>query len=130
MWQDKDSNGTYRSFGFKAPAGVSAEKNEILFPFHELQAPAFAAILPVTVKQMESFLQPALLTGAVTINLTIDSQLTRGAKLYLKLTADATQRIVTLGTGFDAAVPDITVALSTTVFKTFIYDGTAYVAAS
>ena len=129
MWQDKDSNGVYRSFGFVAPAGATDEKNEVLFPFSEKKEPAFAATLAVTVKQMDTFLQPATLTGDATINLTIDAQLTPGAKLYIKLTADATVggQDITLGTGFDAAAADFTVAASTTVFKTYVYDGTAFV---
>jgi hypothetical protein len=127
MWTDKDSNGVVRSFGFLAPAGATAEKNEVLFPFSEIQTPAYAATLPVTVKQMKTFLQPGTLTGAVTINLTLDAQLTRGAKLYLKVTADTTNRVVTLGTGFDAAATDITVTASTCFCRTFVYDGTVFV---
>ncbi len=127
MWTDKDSNGVVRSFGFLAPAGASAEKNEVLFPFHDKQTPDFGATLAVTVKQRDTFLQPATLTGAVTINLTLDAQLTAGAKLYLKVTADGTNRVVTLGTGFDAAATDITVTASTCFCRTFVYDGNAFV---
>jgi len=127
MWIDKDSNGVQRSFGFVAPDGATEEKNEVLFPWYEKQTPDYAATLAVTVKQRDSFLQPAQLTGNMTINLTIDSQVTPGARLYLKVEADSTERTVTLGTGFDADASDITVALSTVVCKTFVYDGTAYV---
>lgn len=131
MWTDKAFDGTVRSFGFVAPDGATAEKNEVLFPFHDKQEPAFAATLPVTVKQMETFLQPGTLSGAVTINLTIDAQLTPGAKLYVKLKADSTTggRAVTLGTGFDADAADFTVAASGTDFRTYIFDGTAFVPA-
>lgn len=125
MWTDKDSIGVFRSFGFKAPAGATAEKNEVLFPFYEIQSPAYGAVLAVTVKQRETFLQPGTLTGAVTINLTLDAQLTPGAKLYLKVTADATQRVVTLGTGFTATA--ITVTASTCFCRTFVYDGTSFI---
>lgn len=126
MWTDKNAtDGTVRSFGFRAPAGASAEKNEVLFPFSEVQAPAYGAILAVTVKQMETFLQPGTLTGAVTINLTLDAQLTRGAKLYLKATADATNRVVTFGAGFTATA--ITVTANTTFNRTFVFDGTTFI---
>ena len=127
MWTDKDSNGVVRSFGFVAPDGAIAEKNEVLFPWFEKQTPDYAATLAVTVKQRDCFLQPATLTGAVTINLTIDAQLTAGAKLYLKVTADGTNRVVTLGTGFNAAATDITVTASTCFCRTFVYDGTDFV---
>jgi hypothetical protein len=129
MYQDKDANGVYRSFGFKAPAGAVAEKNEVLFPFHDTQEPVYGATLAVTVKQMNTFLKPGVLTGAPTINLTLDSQLSKGAKLHLVLTADANVggRVVTLGTGFDAAAADITVSASTTFFRTYTFDGTAFI---
>ena len=132
MWTDRgpadtNSNGIVRSFNFVAPDGAIAEKNEVLFPFHEIQTPDYAATLAVTVKQRDCFLQPGTLTGAVTIDLTIDAQLTPGAKLYLKVTADGTNRVVTLGTGFDAAATDITVTASTCFCRTFVYDGTAFV---
>jgi hypothetical protein len=127
MWTNKNSSGQFQSFGFLAPDGITTEKNEVLFPYHEKQEPAYAATLAVTVKQRDCFLQPATLTGAVTINLTIDAQLTPGAKLYLKVTADGTNRVVTLGTGFDAAATDITVTASTCFCRTFVYDGAAFV---
>jgi hypothetical protein len=128
MWTDKNATtGKFYSFGFKAPAGASVEKNEVLFPFHEKQTPDYAATIAATVKQMDTFIQPATLTGAATLNLTIDPQVTVGAKLHLKLRADATQRVVTLGTGFDDDAANITVAISSVVFASFVYDGTAFV---
>lgn len=127
MYIKKESDGTFRSFNFVPPSGASSEKNEVLFPFHESQAPDYAATLAVTVKQRDTFLKPATLTGAVTINLTIDGQLTPGAKLHMKLTADGTNRVVTLGTGFETAASDITVTASTTFYRTFVFDGTAFI---
>ncbi len=125
MWIDKNAtDGTQRSFGFRAPAGATAEKNEVLFPFSEVQSPAYGAVLAVTVKQMETFLQPGLLTGAVTINLTPDAQLTRGAKLYLKATADGTNRVITFGAGFTATA--VTVTANTTFTRAFVFDGTTF----
>lgn len=115
------------SFNFVAPDGAVNEVNEVLFPFSEKQKPAFAATLAVEVKQMETFLQPTELTGAVTLNLTVNEQVTAGAKLHLKLDADGTNRTVTLGTGFDAAAADITVTANTVVFKSFVFDGAAFV---
>lgn len=129
MYTNKDSNGQYQSFGFKAPDGVATEKNEVLFPWHEKQEPAYAATLAVTIKHMETVLQPAQLTGNVTINLTINSQVTRGAKLYLKVAADTSDRTVTLGTGIDADVDDIIVPAGKKLFRVFVYDGTSFVIA-
>lgn len=126
MYIKKESDGTYKSFNFVPPSGASDDKNEVLFPFHDLQEPDYAATLAIEVKQQETIVKPAQLTGALTINLTINSQLTTGAKLYLKLEADATNRVVTLGTGFDADASDITVTASTVFCRTFVYDGTVF----
>lgn len=124
-WIKKQADGTHEEFNFVAPEGKTAE--EVLFPLGDVQEPAYAAALAVDVEQMETFLQPAELTGAVTINLTVNAQVTKGAKLHLKLDADGTNRTVTLGTGFDADAADITVNADTVVFKSFVYDGTAFV---
>jgi hypothetical protein len=129
MYTNKDANGQFQSFGFLAPDGISTEKNEVLFPYYDKQTPAYGATLAVTVKQRDTFLQPGVLTGNVTINLTIDPQVTPGAKLYLKVkeTADSANRTVTLGTGFDDDATDVTVVKATTVCRTFVYDGTSFV---
>ena len=129
MYTNKDANGNFQSFGFLAPDGISTEKNEALFPYHDKQTPAYGATLAVTVKQRDTFLQPEALTGDVTLNLTIDSQVTPGAKLYLKVkeTANSANRTVTLGTGFDDDASNLTVVKATCVCKTFVYDGVAFV---
>lgn len=114
------------SFNFVAPAGATEVENEVLFPFHEKQEPAYAATLAVAVKQMNTFLQPAALTGAVTINLTVDSQVTPGAMLHLKAGA-AAERVITLGTGFHDDAANITVAAGTVVCKSFVFDGTSFI---
>lgn len=126
MKDKRDGVTPVRSFNFVAPDGASEVKNEVLFPFSEKQAPAYAAILAVAIKQMSTFLQPEELTGAATINLTIDAQVTPGAKLHLKLTADGTNRVVTLGAGF-AGLASITVKAATTACVSFVFDGTAFV---
>lgn len=126
MYIKDNRDGSSQSFNFVPPSGASAQKNEVLFPFSEKKTPAYAATLAVAVKQMDTFVQPEELTGAVTINLTIDAQVTPGAKLHLKLTADGTGRAVTLGTGF-AGLASITVKASTTACVSFVYDGTAFV---
>jgi len=128
MIDKRDGTTPVRSFNFVAPDGASEVKNEVLFPFSEKQAPAYAATLAVAVKQMDTFLQPETLTGAATVNLTIDAQVTPGAKLHLKLTADGTNRAVTLGTGF-AGLASVSVKASTTACILFVYDGAAFIPA-
>ncbi|MEN6423283.1 MAG: hypothetical protein ABFD76_15190 [Smithella sp.] len=114
---------------FKAPEGADSLVREVLFPLAQKLTPAYAAAIAVTIKQMNTFLQPAELTGNATINLTIDTQVTAGAKLMVKLDADATARTVTLGTGFDAGMASVVVKAASIAFVTFIYDGTAFVPA-
>lgn len=125
MWIFDKRDGSSKSFNFLAPDGASAQKNEVLFPFTEKQTPDYAATLAVSVKQMDTFVQPAQLTGAATINLTVDAQVTPGAKLHLKLSADGTGRAVTLGTGF-AGLASIAVKASSTACVSFVYDGAAF----
>lgn len=128
-WSYKKTDRTEVSMNFVAPEGADNLTREVLFPLPEKQSPDYAATIAVTVKQMVTFVQPAELTGNVTINLTIDAQVTEGAILNLKLDADATNRTVTFGTGFDAGLASIVVAATKVAFVTFVFDGTAFVPA-
>ena len=112
------------SFNFNAPDGAVEVVNEVLFPFSEKKEPAYAATLAVDIKQMNTFLQPAALTGNLLINGTIDSQVTPGAMIHLKVSA-AAERTVTLGTGF-ANAANIVVGAGATVTKSYVFDGTAF----
>lgn len=123
----KESDGKEVSMNFIAPTGgASAATKEPLFPLPEILNPAYAATQAVTVKQMNTFIQPATYTGNATLNLTIDDQVTPGALLHLKLTANTSARTVTLGTGF-ADPADIAVLASDTAYMSFVYDGTEFV---
>lgn len=125
-WIKKQSDDSFQSYNFIAPDGPSASE-DVLFPLGEVQSPEYAATLAVAIKQMATFLQPEELEGAVTINLTIDDQVTKGALLLIKLDAGDTERAVTLGTGFDSDADNITVPASDVIFVAFIYDGTSFV---
>jgi len=130
MWIKKNQDGSSSSFNFIPPTGANEQTNEVLFPIAEKQTPDYEAVLEVEINQMETFLQPEELTGNVTINLAIAEQVTPGAKLYVKLSADATNRTATIGAGFDADAPEVAVAAGTVVFKTYVYDGVAFVPAA
>jgi len=125
-WIKKQSDDSFKSYNFIAPDGPSASE-DVLFPLGEVQSPDYEATLAVAIKQMATFLQPEELEGALTINLTIDDQVTKGALLLIKLDAGDTERAVTLGTGFDSDADNITVPALDVIFAAFIYDGTSFV---
>lgn len=108
---------------FAWPSGLDANY-EAAFPSVDTQTPAYAATIAVTVDQPETFITPAQLTGAATLNLTLASDLKAGAKIHLRLTADGSNRVVTLGTGFLA--PAITVVASKTHTCSYVYNGTSF----
>lgn len=125
-WIKKNSDGSSNSFNFIPPAGASEQVNEVLFPIAEKQEPAYAATVAADIKQMKTFIQPAELTGNLTLNLTIDEQVSPGAMLCVKLDADGTNRTFAPGTGFDDSCADVTVTADTVVNKTYIFDGVAF----
>lgn len=89
----------------------------------DLQQPAFAATLAVTITSNYTILDPAILTGAMTINLTIDSEVKKGAILIAEITATATE-VTTFGTGFTS--PTLTGVAGKTKVMAFFYDGTTF----
>ncbi|HBL73830.1 MAG: hypothetical protein A2W90_14635 [Bacteroidetes bacterium GWF2_42_66] len=129
-WSYKKTDRTEVHMNFVAPEGADLLNREVLFPLAQVQAPDYAATIAATIKQMQNFIQPAELTGNATLNLTINAQVTAGARLHLKLSADATARTLTLGTGFDAAAENIVVPANTTLFAAFEYDGTSFLPCS
>lgn len=88
---------------------------------------AYAATQEVTVKNMMTILNFAILTGDTTLNLTIDPQVRKGARLLLKVPATNNADDLTLGTGIDA--PVIVGVATKTKTQEFVYDGTLFVPA-
>ena len=97
----------------------------VSFPFGaaEVLQPAYAATLAVTVTDLFTILDPGTLTGNMTINLTLATGIRAGAKLFVELTATATE-VTTFGTGFTA--PTVTGAAGKTKCQLFVYDGTNF----
>lgn len=78
----------------------------------------------VAVSDQETYIASAVTaTGNCTINLTIDSKVTPGARLYLQVTGTGTETI-TFGTGIVA--PVVTNAAGKTWTQGFWYDGTRF----
>lgn len=64
------------------------------------QSPVYAATIAATITNGMTIIDPAILTGNATLNLTINSDLRDGAILQLKVKATSNSQNVTLGTGF------------------------------
>lgn len=90
----------------------------------DLQQPAFAATLAVTIVNLVTILNPATLTGAMTVNLTLDQGIKAGARIVFIALSDTTARTVTFGTGFTS--PTLAGVISKTKAIEFVYDGTTF----
>jgi len=124
-WIKKESDGTHKEFNFVAPASADGSE-EVLFPIGKVATPDYRSTIAVDVTQMETFLQPGALTGNLTINLTIDEQVTKGAKLHLKLAASGAALAITFGTGFAATPVSISVSSGKVAYMSFVFDGAAF----
>jgi len=98
----------------------------IKYPFGaaDNQTPAYAATLAVTITNAVTFLTPAVMTGALTVNLTIDANVKAGARLIGRFLSDTTARTVTFGTGFTS--PTLAGVISKTKEIEFVYDGVSF----
>lgn len=100
-------------------------RSELSYPWGapDTQEPAYAATIEATLLNNMTFINPAQLTGDVTINAVFESELQAGSRVVIRLEADGTNRTFTPGTGFLEQTP-IVVALSTTRVVTYVYNGT------
>lgn len=101
------------------------EVEKINWPFGaaDHQKPAYAAVLALTIKNQRTIIEPAILTGNLTLDLTIDSQVQKGAIIDLIIKTTATEA-VTLGAGIDG--PNIVGVAGKTKTQSFFYDGVSF----
>jgi hypothetical protein len=107
---------------------MATEINEkIMWPLGEadLSTPAYAATIAVTISNMLTILKLAILTGNATLDLTIDSQVRKGAIVVIEVPATANAQNLTLGAGIDG--PVIVGVAGKTNAQSFVYDGTKFV---
>lgn len=101
------------------------EIEKINWPFgpavHE--KPAYAPTIALTIKNQRTIIEPAILTGNLVLDLTIDSQVQKGAIVDLIIKTTATETI-TLGTGIDG--PPMVGVAGKTRTQSFFYDGTSF----
>jgi len=100
---------------------------DIKFPYGatDHQQPAFAATLAVTTKNGITLLEPAILTGNMTVNVTLDAEQEKGSMLIVKVKTTGTETF-TYGTNITAGV--VTGVAGKTFLQAFIFDGVAFVA--
>lgn len=101
------------------------EVEKINWPFgpaaHE--KPAYTATIALTIKNQRTIIEPAILTGNLTLDLTIDSQVQKGAIIDLTIKTTATET-TTLGTGIDG--PAVVGVAGKTWTQSFFYDGVSF----
>lgn len=87
--------------------------------------PTYAAILAVTPNASQTYYQPTVLTGAMTINATLTTSYVGDEQLWILLSNTAAQ-VVTFGTGY---TPNgaITPNISKVATIKFVYTGTSWV---
>jgi hypothetical protein len=105
---------------------ISGE-NIIRYPFGaaDVQSKAYAATIAVDIKNSETVVKVAQLTGAATINATLSAELPVGSVLTVELEADGTARTVTWGTGFTGVAYQV--AISKKAVASFKFTGTTFV---
>jgi hypothetical protein len=116
-------------------ASSSAFAQKVVWPFGKADRPATVASGAATIAGLNEqggaaidnsyTIQKLTLTGDVTLNLTLSSELRVGAHYELWISSDGTARTVTLGTGFNAALA-IQGVINKTVKVLFTYDGTSF----
>lgn len=97
----------------KYPFGACSELTE-----------AYGATIAVDVDNSRSVLTIAQMTGAATLNLTVDAEMEVGSELFIKVSADGTNRTLTPGTGMTGTAQTITASKSFLLH--YVYDGTAF----
>lgn len=101
------------------------------FPFGVVDAPTLTATgaQAVTIENQNTILKTPTITGGITFNLTISSELKSGAVIWVVVKTTGTET-VTYGTGFFDGQTGITGVAGKTFSQLFIYDGTDFKAAS
>ena len=123
------NNIEHKSFGFTAPYGASAIKNNVLFPWYEVKTYTVTTndTINLAVKQFYTIYTTSdTLHGTSTkLLLTIDGQLTPGAQLLVMAKSGKIVRNIIPSTGIVGTT--VTGTSQKTKYLLFIYNGTAFV---
>lgn len=98
----------------------------IKYPFGpaDEQSKAYASTITATITNRKTVLSLAQMTGAATLNLTVDAEVAPGDELLIKVSADGTNRTLTPGTGFTGLAQTLTANKSYTI--RYEYDGSTF----
>lgn len=109
---------------------------KVVWPFGKADQPATVASGAATIAALNEqggaaidnqyTIQKLSLTGDVTLNLTLGSELRAGAVYELWITSDSTIRNVTPGTGFGSGSPAVAGVASKTVKVRYTFDGVSF----
>lgn len=89
---------------------------------YDFKKPAYASTLSVTTNASKTFIEPAVLTGAMTVNAVVTNA-QEYDELVVILLSDTTSRTVTFGTNFKTT-GTIAPAISKSATISFVFDGT------
>lgn len=92
---------------------------------NDIKEPAYASTISLTPNASKTYVNPAVLTGAMTINC-VDTLCQKYDEITFILKSDTTSRTVTFGTNFVSA-GTIAPAISKSASISFVYDGTNFV---
>lgn len=98
----------------------------ISYPYGVIDSETIAAATTtaaITIDAQETIITTETMTGNCTLNLTIDSEVKAGAKIYLIFKSNATETF-TFGTSIEA--PVITGVAGKTQTQGFVYNGTNF----
>ncbi len=88
-------------------------------------AAAYAATIAASIDNNETVLTIAQMTGAATLNLTVNAEMPVGSNLAIKVSTDGTNRVLTHGTGLSGLAQTLTASKSYIIVYKF--DGTNFV---
>lgn len=99
----------------------------IRYPFGKAdsQSLAYAAAIAAPINNNETLLNIAQMTGAATLNLTVNAEMDLCANLTVKVSVDGTNRVLTPGTGMTGAAQTLTANKSYSL--TYKFDGSNFV---
>lgn len=99
----------------------------VKFPFGEAEKTSkdYAAAVAADINNTLTQLTIAQMTGAATLNLTVNAEMPVGARLIVRASADGTNRTLTPGTGMTGTAQTLTANKSYAL--SYFFDGSSFV---